>query len=137
MSILRLLKATWLAPDVALALSFLLAWLAPDSPGAATAEDCRYPVAGRIDLEAVLVRGVIRPGQVDAATADGRGGQVGRRRRRPDVVLCHALHRVPQRVRAPVLIQPGADARDAVVGPGDVPAPQVDAVRPLLQGDDL
>lgn len=58
MSYLRLFL-TWLAPDVALALSFLLAWLAPDSPGAATAADCRsiMVLQGLSILAAVLVGG--------------------------------------------------------------------------------
>ena len=56
MSSLRLM-ATWLAPDVALAASFLLAWIAPDFPGAATAEDCRtiMILQGLSILAAVLV----------------------------------------------------------------------------------
>jgi hypothetical protein len=58
MSKLRLL-ATWLAPDVALAASFLLAWLAPDFPGAPTAEDCRaiMILQGLSIFAAVLVGG--------------------------------------------------------------------------------
>jgi hypothetical protein len=58
MSALRLL-ATWLWPDVALALSFLLAWLAPNSPGAATPGDCRsiMVLQGLSILAAVLVGG--------------------------------------------------------------------------------
>jgi hypothetical protein len=58
MSSLRLM-ATWLAPDVALAASFLLAWIAPDFPGAATAEDCRtiMILQGLSILAAVLVGG--------------------------------------------------------------------------------
>jgi hypothetical protein len=56
MSSLRLM-ATWLAPDVALAASFLLAWLVPDFPGAASAEDCRTIIIlqGLSILAAVLV----------------------------------------------------------------------------------
>ena len=58
MSRLRLM-ATWLAPDVALAASFLLAWLAPDFPWAPTAEDCRtiMILQGVSILAAVLVGG--------------------------------------------------------------------------------
>jgi hypothetical protein len=56
MSSLRLI-ATRLAPDVALAALFLLSWLAPDFPGAATAEDCRAIILlqGLSILAAVLV----------------------------------------------------------------------------------
>jgi hypothetical protein len=58
MSNLRLL-ATSLAPDIALAASFLLAWLAPDFPGAPTADDCRtiMILQGVSLLAAVLVGG--------------------------------------------------------------------------------
>lgn len=58
MSSLRLL-ATWVAPDLALAASFLLAWLAPDGPGAATPDDCRsiMLLQGASILAAVLVGG--------------------------------------------------------------------------------
>src|SRR5918994_4396186 len=51
--------ATWLAPDVALAASFLLAWMAPDFPLAATPEDCRtiMILQGLSILAAVLVGG--------------------------------------------------------------------------------
>src|SRR5688572_21577123 len=50
---------TWLAPDVALALSFLLAWIWPAVLGAATAEDCRsiMILEGLAILAAVLVGG--------------------------------------------------------------------------------
>ena len=41
------------------------------------------PVGGAVQLEAVLVAGVVGPGQVDPAAADGGGRQVARRQRRP------------------------------------------------------
>lgn len=65
MSSMRVL-ATWLAPDVALAASFLLAWIAPDFPGTATAEDCRtiMILQGLSILAAVLVGGYRETAQV-------------------------------------------------------------------------
>jgi hypothetical protein len=49
----------WAAPDVVLTLSFLLAWLAPGLPGAATADDCRsiMLLQGLSILAAVMVGG--------------------------------------------------------------------------------
>jgi hypothetical protein len=53
------LMATWLGPDVALAASFLLAWIMPDTFGAATEQDCRTVtiLQGLSILAGVLVGG--------------------------------------------------------------------------------